>query len=62
MPTLLEVRPPAALPLAEIEVHGEDLGPELAAEVSGVAALVTLARANRAMLRVPEACCRESLW
>jgi sugar lactone lactonase YvrE len=54
MPTLTHLRPSAALPGAEITLLGEDLGPDLAAEVSGVPALVTLARSTRAAIRIPE--------
>ena len=54
MPTLTHLRPAAALPHGEIEVLGSDLGPALMAEISGVAALVTLARPGRAIVRVPE--------
>jgi len=46
--------PQAVLPGAELEVTGSGLGPLLTAEIGGVAAQVTLARANRARLRVAE--------
>jgi len=54
MPTILQIRPSAALPLSEIALDGTGLGPELMAEVSGVAALVTLARPTHATIRIPE--------
>jgi sugar lactone lactonase YvrE len=54
MPTLTAIHPAAALPGGEVELHGTDLGPELTAEIAGVPALVTLARATRATIRVPE--------
>ena len=54
MPILTEIRPAAALPGGDVELLGEDLGPELTADVAGVAALVTLARPTRAIIRVPE--------
>ena len=54
MPTITEIRPAAALPGGDVELLGADLGPELTAEVAGVAALVTLARPTRAMIRIPE--------
>lgn len=54
MPTLTALHPQAALPHGEITVEGHDLGPALTAEVSGVAALVTLARPTRATVRIPE--------
>jgi sugar lactone lactonase YvrE len=54
MPTITEIRPQAALPNGELELVGTDLGPGLTAEIAGVPALVTLARATRAVLQVPE--------
>jgi sugar lactone lactonase YvrE len=54
MPTLTHLDPAAALPNGEITLHGSDLGPALEAEVSGVPALVTLARPDRAIIRIPE--------
>ena len=54
MPTLTAIRPAAALPGGELELTGSDLGPEMAAEIAGVPALVTMARADRATIRVPE--------
>jgi hypothetical protein len=54
MPLLTEIRPAAALPGGEVELLGSDLGPDLTAEVAGVSALVTLARATRAAIRIPE--------
>ncbi len=54
MPTLTTLRPHAALPHGEITLEGHDLGPQLTAEVSGVPALVTLARPTRATVRIPE--------
>jgi sugar lactone lactonase YvrE len=58
MPALVKLHPCAALPGGEISISGEDLGARdgqmLTAEVSGVAALVTLARSTRATIRVPE--------
>jgi sugar lactone lactonase YvrE len=52
------LHPGAALPGGEISIAGEDLGPRegeaLTTEVSGVAALVTLARPTRATIRIPE--------
>ena len=58
MPTLTHVRPAAALPGGEVELLGSGLhstpGAALSAEISGVAALVTLARPSRALIRIPE--------
>jgi sugar lactone lactonase YvrE len=54
MPTLLHLHPEAALPGGEITLEGAALGPELTAEVAGVPALVTLARPDRACIRIPE--------
>ena len=54
MPHLTHIHPPAALPNGEITLHGTGLGPELDVEISGVPALVTLARPTRATIRVPE--------
>ncbi len=58
MPTLTHVRPAAALPGGEVELLGSGLhstlGSSLSAEISGVAALVTLARPSRALIRIPE--------
>jgi len=54
MPTLMDVRPAAALPGGEIELIGVGLGPELSAEIGDVTALVTLARSSRAIVLVPE--------
>ncbi len=54
MATLTHVRPSAALPGGEVEITGTGLGPELHAEISGVRALVTMARSDRAILLVPE--------
>jgi sugar lactone lactonase YvrE len=42
------------MPGGEITLEGSGLGPGLAAEIGDVAALVTLARPERAMVRVPE--------
>ena len=54
MPTVTAIHPAAALPGGEVSLDGTDLGPELTAEVSGVAALVTLARPTRATILIPE--------
>ena len=54
MPTLTAIHPAAALPGGDVELIGNDLGPELTAEIAGVPALVTLARPTRAIIRVPE--------
>ena len=54
MPTLTAIHPAAALPGGEVELLGADLGPELTAEIAGVAAQVTMARPTRAIIRVPE--------
>jgi len=54
MPAVTEIRPQAALPNGELELIGTDLGPGLTAEISGVPALVILARPTRAVLRIPE--------
>jgi sugar lactone lactonase YvrE len=54
MPTLTHLHPPAALPGGEITLEGTGLSPELAADVSGVPALVTLARPTRAAIRIPD--------
>ena len=54
MPKLIEIRPAAALPGGEVELVGTNLGPELTADVAGVAALVMMARPTRATIRVPE--------
>ena len=58
MPTLTALHPQAALPGGEFTVIGTDLAPApgaaLFAEISGVPALVTLARPTRATLRIPE--------
>lgn len=55
---LTAIRPAAALPGGEIEIQGTGLGPangiQPMAQIAGVAALVTLARPTRAMMRVPE--------
>lgn len=53
MPTITHTRPAAVLPGGELEIFGSDLG-GLSAELSGVDALVTLARSQRAIVRVPE--------
>lgn len=53
MPTLTAIHPHAAIPGGELVLHGEDLGPELVAEIAGVAAQVILARPTRAIIRVP---------
>ena len=58
MPTLTAIHPEAALPGGELTVTGTGLAPSpgaaLFAEISGVPALVTLARPTRATLRIPE--------
>ena len=58
MPTVTAIHPAAALPGGEVFLDGTDLGPlngdALTAEVSGVPALVTLARPTRASIRIPE--------
>ena len=58
MPTLTDLHPRAALPHGEITLTGTGLEPApgaaLFAEISGVAALVTLARPTRVTLRIPE--------
>ncbi len=54
MPKLIDIRPAAALPGGEVELVGTNLGPELTADVAGVAALVMMARPTRATIRVPE--------
>ena len=58
MPTLTHVRPAAALPGGEVELLGSGLASTpssaLTAEIAGVAALVTLARPSRALIRIPE--------
>ena len=54
MPTLTAIHPAAALPGGEIELTGSGLGAEITAEIAGVPALVTMARADRATIRVPE--------
>ena len=54
MPAITSTRPLAALPGGELEVHGTGLGPGLAARIGGVPTLVTLARPNRATLRISE--------
>jgi sugar lactone lactonase YvrE len=54
MPTLHQIRPSAALPGADLELHGTDLGPNLTAKISGIPALVTFARPTRAALQIPE--------
>jgi len=54
MPTLTHLHPAAALPGGDITLTGEHLGPALTAEVAGVPALVTLARATSASIRIPE--------
>ena len=58
MPTLTAIHPKAALPGGELTVTGTGLAPSpgaaLFAEISGVPALVTLARPTRATLRIPE--------
>ncbi len=58
MPTLTSLRPAAALPGGEVELLGSGLNSTpastLSAEVSGVSALVTLARPSRALIRIPE--------
>lgn len=53
MPTITHTRPSAVLPGGELELFGSDLS-GLSAELSGVDALVTLARSQRATVRVPE--------
>ena len=58
MPTLSAIHPQAALPGGELTLTGTGLAPAsgalLFAEISGVPALVTLARPTRATLRIPE--------
>ena len=58
MPTLTAIHPQAALPGGELTLTGTGLAPSpgasLFAEISGVPALVTLARPTRATLRIPE--------
>jgi sugar lactone lactonase YvrE len=54
MPTLTAIHPTAALPGGEVHLDGTGLGPEITAEVSGVPAMVTLARPTRATVRIPE--------
>jgi hypothetical protein len=46
MPFVETIRPIAALPGGELELTGTGLGPGLIAEVSGVEAIVTLAKAR----------------
>jgi sugar lactone lactonase YvrE len=54
MPFVETIRPIAALPGGELELTGTGLGPGLIAEVSGVEAIVTLARPTRATLKISE--------
>ncbi len=54
MPTLSRVAPSAALPGGEFILQGSGLGPGLSASIAGVPALVTLARPDRATVKVPE--------
>ena len=54
MPQVDTIRPQAALPGGEFELHGSDLGPGLEATIGGVPALVTLASFTHATLKVPE--------
>ena len=58
MPTLTTVTPAAALPGGELTVEGTGLAPTpgaaLFAEISGVPALITLARPTRVILRIAE--------
>jgi sugar lactone lactonase YvrE len=54
MPSVATIRPQAALPGGEFQLTGTDLGPGLIAEVSGVEAIVTLARPTQAWLKISE--------
>ena len=54
MPSISDIHPLAVLPGGELTVNGSDLGPGLTAEISGVPALITLARPTRATIKVPE--------
>jgi len=54
MPFVETIRPLAALPGGELQLTGTDLGPGLVAEVSGVEAIVTLARPTQAWLKISE--------
>ncbi len=52
VPNVNGVRPAAALPGGELELTGADLGPLLTAEIAGVPAMVTMARPERATLKI----------
>ncbi len=58
MPTLTAVHPSAALPGGELQITGTGLAPTpgapLFAEISGIPALITLARPTQITLRIPE--------
>ncbi len=54
MPQVITIRPQAALPGGELELHGSDLGPGAAATIGGIPALLTLASPTHAILKVPE--------
>jgi hypothetical protein len=57
MPVLSSIEPQAALPGGHLTLFGEGLGPAGSlptVEINGVPALVTLARPDRAIIRVPE--------
>jgi len=54
MPQVDTIRPQAALPGGEFELHGSGLGPGMTATIGGVSALIMIASPTHAILKVPE--------